>query len=608
MENLGIMRNIWKKIKDYYNSHIWCSLGVVILICCALFGAISQMYLKRSFTDYLTDNTIHAEEVILDVLTENIATSVKQVTDICYEAAIDDEIRQLAEQIRQNPGNSHLNLMMEEKLNIYAHYSKWILGICISDEEQIYYQYDKKQKSIRIWDEKEFGTLVNITQELSHKMKNGEMPKIIVTLKQNRYPDQEQHRIFHISVPMIKRGVYNQTPIILTMTVNTEFLEDAVSGIYQSNEGVASGYLLNENGIYVYHSDPELTGTQRVESIAASSLLQLSKPLGELGWILCIDIDKEQLLGRVDSIYANGMVMMIAATVVVIAAMIMIIWKVILKPLRVLIKGIATTGKEQGKSLITIDGGNEVWQVASEFNDMIVSLEKSNREAMEYYQQRVVALKRQRDAEREALESQINAHFICNTINVINYEAIDAGNHKVSELLKRLSNILRYTFDQKHQRVFFYQEILWVEQYLYLQKTRFEDLFDYRIDFDAKIQGWPCRKLMLQPFVENSIIHGLAERKHGGRITIEGKAVDPEWIRIVIADNGKGMSPEAEEKIQYVLKHPYKPAPAGLGIGISNVVARIYDFYGSDTSIILENKPGKGCRFIFTLYQREEER
>ena len=603
-----MMRAFWKEIKDYCNSHIWCSMAVVILICCVLFGAISQIYLKHSFTAYLTDNTIHAEEVILDVLTENIAASVKQITDISYEAATDDGVRQLAEQIRADPGNSHLNLMMEEKLNSYAHYSKWILGISISDENQVYYQYDKKQKSIRIWDVEGFDILAGITEELSHKMKNGEMPKIIATLTRNRYPDQEQHRIMHISVPMIRRGANNRTPMILTMTVNTEFLEEAVSGVYQSNEGVATGYLLNEDGIYVYHSDPALVNTIQAVPGTAASRLQLQKPLGELSWIVCIDIDKEQLLGRVDSIYANGMVMMIAAAVVVIAAMILIIWNVILKPLRVLIQGIASTGKNDVKSKITIDGGNEVWQVAAEFNEMIVSLEKSNREAEESYQQRVIALKQQRDAEREALESQINAHFICNTINIINYEAIDAGNRKVSELLKRLSNILRYTFDQKHQSVFFYQEILWVEQYLYLQKTRFEDLFDYRIDFDADIQGWPCRKLMLQPFVENSIIHGMAERKAGGMIVISGNAVGEKGIRIVIDDNGKGMLPDTEARIREVLKYPYQRPAAGLGIGISNVAARIYDFYGPGTSIVLENTYGQGCRFIFTLYQQEDER
>ena len=69
--------------------------------------------------------------------------------------------------------------------------------------------------------------------------------------------------------------------------------------------------------------------------------------------------------------------------------------------------------------------------------------------------------------------------FICNTINAINYEAIESGNYKVSTLLKKLSNTLRYTFDQKHQNVYMRQEIVWIEQYLYLQRERLESVFEY---------------------------------------------------------------------------------------------------------------------------------
>ncbi len=111
---------------------------------------------------------------------------------------------------------------------------------------------------------------------------------------------------------------------------------------------------------------------------------------------------------------------------------------------------------------------------------------------------------------------RINAHFICNTLGTINYEAIEAGNRQGSVLIKKLSNILRYTFDQKCQDVYLYQEIAWIDQYLYLQKTRFENVFDYSIDFEEEYGYWPCCKLMFQPFVENSILHGFEGRHEGG--------------------------------------------------------------------------------------------
>ena len=101
---------------------------------------------------------------------------------------------------------------------------------------------------------------------------------------------------------------------------------------------------------------------------------------------------------------------------------------------------------------------------------MLQKIRKAAQKVEEQHDKMIESLKMKQRAEREALESQINAHFICNTLNAINYEAMESGNFKVSILLKKLSNILRYTFDQKHQNVYMFQEISWIEQYLFSAK------------------------------------------------------------------------------------------------------------------------------------------
>ena len=137
---------------------------------------------------------------------------------------------------------------------------------------------------------------------------------------------------------------------------------------------------------------------------------------------------------------------------------------------------------------------NRPWQLAEEYNRMADAIEEKNGEIRRKNEERLQSLRQQHRAEMEALESQINAHFICNTLGCINYEAIEAGNHQVSVLIKKLSNILRYTFDQHSQNVFMFQEIAWVDQYLYLQKNRYETLFDYEISFPDAYHYWPCCK------------------------------------------------------------------------------------------------------------------
>ena len=114
---------------------------------------------------------------------------------------------------------------------------------------------------------------------------------------------------------------------------------------------------------------------------------------------------------------------------------------------------------------------------------------------------------------------------------------------------------------------------------------------------------------MLQPFVENSILHGFEGREEGGRIHIKGTGMG-EYLCLSIEDNGMGMTREREEIIQEVLVNPVVSKEKEVGIGISNVVTRMKMYYGSKLRVSLETSHGEGCRFTFLLpkpYSIQEE-
>lgn len=127
-----------------------------------------------------------------------------------------------------------------------------------------------------------------------------------------------------------------------------------------------------------------------------------------------------------------------------------------------------------------------------------------------------------------------------------------------------------------------------------------EGLFDYQIEFDSDYDNWPCRKLMLQPFVENSILHGFEGRSSGGMIRIVGEGYK-ELLRISVEDNGCGMAEERSSVIQEILENPPISKSKGMGIGISNVVTRMKMYYGKDLRVSLETREGEGTRFVFLL-------
>ena len=147
---------------------------------------------------------------------------------------------------------------------------------------------------------------------------------------------------------------------------------------------------------------------------------------------------------------------------------------------------------------------------------MLDALQNRQEMVQKEYQEKVAMSELRNQAEKIALESQINAHFIFNTLNAINYNAIETGNIETSHLIKRLSNLLQYTLSAQSE-VTLGREFSMATEYLYLQKYRLMDKFEYEISFPEEYSEWPCCKLFLQPFVENSIVHGFENTESGGK-------------------------------------------------------------------------------------------
>ena len=150
------------------------------------------------------------------------------------------------------------------------------------------------------------------------------------------------------------------------------------------------------------------------------------------------------------------------------------------------------------------------------------------------------------------------------------------------------------------------QEIQWVEQYLYLQKFRLMEVFDYEIDFPQEYGEWPCCKLFLQPFVENSILHGFEGMENGGRIRIADR-IDGKRFLLTVEDNGCGMEPEARQIIQQIIEETHTLDLSGTGIGIQNVITRLRMYYGDQFDVRMQTGRGSGTCFSFWLPIPPEE-
>ena len=253
-------------------------------------------------------------------------------------------------------------------------------------------------------------------------------------------------------------------------------------------------------------------------------------------------------------------------------------------PLRKLSAMMVKVGKGDFNVSISNESRDEVGILSSHFNWMVVQLEKL---IQEVYQEQYLKQK----AELKSLRMQINPHFLYNTLESINWMARIKNVPEISYMVKALGDLMRASISGD-DFITVREEIENVENYLTIQKFRYGDRFEASLQINEEIERIVIPKLILQPIVENAIVHGLEEKEGSGRIEINGRLEDGQVV-ITICDNGIGMS---EDKAAAVLADSDAEArqDGHTHIGLVNVDRRIKLYYGREYGIAITSSPGEG--------------
>lgn len=605
---------LWRKIRYYCKSHMWCSFAAAILVCVLLLLLIIMVYMKKQYYNYLVETTYTTEEALLDAVSTNLTSQMENFINIGANISIDEDFNQgIFDRLRIEM-EAQKNRDIKSLLQTESRVSSYIAGIALADENGVLYQFDKNETddlNKEIWKEENDEEIQTVFAELREKNMQNSVPKYSIITYPNTHPNVLNRGIIHIAYPIKNEGqnFYRDIQYIILITFYSDTLSDFLCQLNKDREEYIQGYISDEEGNILLNTGRGEYRNENFENyLSEKELRDLSESIGSYGWTLHAVIDEQILEDTLNGMYMQ-MLLLYFLVILLILVLLFGVTNKILRPINIISNSIAKVKGGNVREQIPVQGTNEVWQLVQEYNEMLWAINRANQNLLEQHDQVIESMKMQQRAEREALESQINAHFICNTLNAINYEAIDRGDYKVSVLLKKLSNILRYTFDQKHQNVYMFQEISWIEQYLFLQKERLGNVFQYCIEFDSDYDNWPCRKLMLQPFVENSILHGFEGREDGGIIRIKGYGFK-EFLKIIIEDNGAGMDNVREKTIREILENPMLAKKYHVGIGISNVITRMRIYYGNRFQIYMSTEQGKGTTFTFILPipegQREE--
>lgn len=193
-----------------------------------------------------------------------------------------------------------------------------------------------------------------------------------------------------------------------------------------------------------------------------------------------------------------------------------------------------------------------------------------------------------------ALQSQINPHFLFNTLETINWgivKHLGITNH-VSEMLGNLSDVLKYSLSNPNEKVAMKEEIAYARSYLAIQLQRYQEQFEVIWDIDKELENYYIIKLVIQPLVENAIYHGIkeSEGKNKLKIALHSKG---EQICLQITDTGKGIPKERLNEIIQTLDSDQNKTP-GLHIGVKNVYKRLKLVYENQCSLTIKSKEGWG--------------
>ncbi|MGI6000210.1 MAG: histidine kinase, partial [Candidatus Merdisoma sp.] len=367
-------------------------------------------------------------------------------------------------------------------------------------------------------------------------------------------------------------------------------------------------YILDENGGIVYHPQQQLIYSgmkdeliSEVMDTDASSFLTEDGRLYTVsrseatGWIVVgVSYVSELMAGADEARVTYLLVAMVLLAVAMLLAF--VLSDKITKP----IKSLELSMKEVEKGnfshvALEVRENNEIGRLSRNFNTM-------TREIQNLMEQSEKEQQAKRKYELKVLQSQINPHFLYNTLDSIIWMAEWGKNQEVVKMTSSLARLLRRSISNEQEVVTIEEEIDYTEAYLTIQKMRYQDKLEYEIEVDPDIRKEETVKLVLQPVVENAIYHGIKYKEGKGLIQIRGFREEGSII-LRVQDDGRGMD---QDTLEHIFEKHVRDTKSN-GVGLQNVHERIRLYYGTAYGLSFESEPGKGTTVRIRIPGRREE-
>lgn len=381
---------------------------------------------------------------------------------------------------------------------------------------------------------------------------------------------------------MVDAGFHPYAMIVIELALPDVF--DGLDGVWggESYQVYLDGVPILNTGFPAEHSFPEGDLSQSVYVVEKEHNYSYKEAVfGEQRLIYAVQISRESALDEMRMLRYVVLVVVIF----LIPLMLMIFYffeRKVSRPMRELVKAAQEISEgNYGHQITTRVGSREFDYLQQTFNTMSMELQYQ----FETIYEEELALK---DANIMALQSQINPHFLNNTLEIINWEARMSGADNVSGMIEALGTMLSATMNRKQRRfVSLAEELSYVDAYLYIISRRFGDRFKVYRDIDESLLQLEVPMLIIQPIVENAVEHGVEENREG----MVAISIYADWDRIIIDVKNDGvLSEEDRKRIDFLLNGDDTDENVRhVSLGIRNVNRRLKIIYGEECGLTIES-------------------
>lgn len=320
--------------------------------------------------------------------------------------------------------------------------------------------------------------------------------------------------------------------------------------------------------------------------IGSESYFVVGKQSGITGWTMVLMIPQREIMG-------DMFVMQLAAVCLLIGIALLMLWVLsvlylqILNPIKTLLQSMGRVEKGLPFRPVPIKRMDELGMLQQKFNEMVRNEQQMR---SEIYAEQL----HNKEMELKFLQSQVNPHFLYNTLDSIYWVAEERGMGEVSGVVLNLSKFFRLSLSRGKDFLTVDETVEHLKSYISIQQFRHLDKFDVRWEVDARVGPVQIMKLMLQPVVENAIIHGLERAADACRLTIR-IGLQEEWLHCEVMDTGAGMAADRLERVMEEIRRlDLPPDVEGTTYGLRNLYQRLRIQYGDDMQFQMWSRPREG--------------